>query len=345
LPWTGTTLLALWRTLTGRGSTDDISDADALVIINDYYQEDFPFEVHDHQIEADWTVQGLPTDNGEYTIADTELELGEPITANEFDLVLYQDKQQFFEDYPENEDEDFITSPTLAIGTTPQNVLNAACKFQIGDNIYDLASAETALSGDDVPQNTYGAWLLSVDVDGTITITAASSNGTGYANAALAIAGITLPGAAYADLGFVTAINSGGAFSPGTTALDAGTVTDTYTDGDPTLRNIPAACCLANGNLVVRPKPNDQFLIRAKCSFTSGSAITAGTSPTNEHHGMAIALGSAIKFLTRVGDMEKVAELLGPTTADIPGTFRYHKTVINRKRSRQQRNRQIARNW
>ena len=169
MAWTGTTILALWRKLTGRNTTYDISDADALVVINDYYQEDFPLEIVDHQIETDWTDDTTATDDGEYDVGDTQLDLKKPIYLDGDELIWYYESSEFFRNYPEFQDEGFVTAPGIAIGSSDTTaVLNEDLRFKIGDNIYDLASTETALSGDDIPQGTYGAWLLSVDADGSI---------------------------------------------------------------------------------------------------------------------------------------------------------------------------------
>jgi len=344
--WTGTTLIARWRSLTGRGSTNDISDVDVLAAINRYYQEHFPLEIDLHEIEADYTAEAVVSDDGEFDLAFTTLDLNQPITVNGmYQLVFHHDPQRFFTKYPENRDEDYITPPTLAIGvSSAAAVLNAAFKFKMANWTYPKATAETALSGSTVPQNTYGAWLLAIDVDGAITVTAAADNATGYATAALAVNGIVLPGSTYAAMGFVTAINTAaGGFIPGTTLLSAATVTDTYTDGNPQLRNIPSDACIANGKLYIRPKPMDTYLIRAAASLTAPSALEAATSPPDESWGVAISTGSAIKWLAEVGDTSRAAELIGD--ANVIGTHNYNIKMLNRKRIFQDSERETYRSF
>lgn len=139
---------------------------------------------------------------------------------------------------------DYIISTTgLGIGSTPANVANIAFDFGINGIVYKKAAitAGTALSGDDVPQSTYGAWRLEVGANGTADIIEAAANATGYASAALAIAGLPALSADHVSMGVVTAINSAAAFVPGTTDLDAGTVTDTYADGETMFEAIGAA--------------------------------------------------------------------------------------------------------
>ena len=120
----------------------------------------------------------------------------------------------------------------LAIGSTKPNVANAAFSYVIAGVEYPKAAvaAGTALSGGNVPQNKYGAWALDIDAAGTIAIVPATANATGYTSAALAVAGLPAANAAKVRLGYVTAMNSAGVFTPGTTDLDTATVTEAYTD-------------------------------------------------------------------------------------------------------------------
>jgi len=343
LAWTGATLDAKFRAITGRGSTDDISTAAVLAIINDYYQEDFPFEIDTHKFLADWTAAATVSDAGEYTLADSDLDLNQPITADGGELQLIYNVADFFRNFPIMGNEYFTTAPTLAIGTTASKVLCAAFKYKLLDWTYSKASTETALSGEDVPQDTYGAWLLSLDDEGAITVTEAADNVTGYATAALAVNGIVLPGSSQAIMGFVTAISSSGAFSPGTTLLNALTVTDTYTDGNPGLRGIPTCACITDGKLFIRPKPMDDFSLRAKSSLSAPTALTAGTAPVDEAWGMAIATGAAMKYLNDIGNSERVAEILGDASSI--GTHAYYINRINRKKLFQESERQTKRSW
>ncbi|MCK5639679.1 MAG: hypothetical protein KAJ19_02735 [Gammaproteobacteria bacterium] len=127
-----------------------------------------------------------------------------------------------------------ITASVLAIGSTKPNVANGACTVFIGGVRASIAAvaAGTALSGDDVPQDKYGAWAIDVTAGDAKSITPAADNVTGYDTAAEAIAGIPAVAKDKARLGVVTAISDTGVFNPGTTNLDAAAVTDTYTDAD-----------------------------------------------------------------------------------------------------------------
>lgn len=125
-----------------------------------------------------------------------------------------------------------ITAPGLAIGSTKANVATAAFSYRIAGVTYAKAAvtAGTAPGNDVVPQSTYGAVALDIGADGTIDAIEAAANATGYASAALAIAGIPAAAAGHTRMGTVTATKSDGAFTFGTTDLDAANSTVVYTD-------------------------------------------------------------------------------------------------------------------
>jgi len=133
--------------------------------------------------------------------------------------------------------------PVLAIGSTVQNVATAAFDFIIGGVGYSKAAvaAGTALAGSAIPQAKYGAFRLEIGVNGTIDIVAATANATGYASADLALAGLPDIQAAHAAVGTVTVTKSDGAFTPGTTALNAANVTAAYADAQTAFEAIGAA--------------------------------------------------------------------------------------------------------
>ena len=111
-------------------------------------------------------------------------------------------------DYP-------VSRPGLAIGSTATAVSNAAFDFTIGGVRYSKAAvaAGTAPGNDVIPQSTYGAVAFDIGVNSTIDAIEAVANSTGYASAALAIAGIPAVGADHARMGTVTATKSDGTFT------------------------------------------------------------------------------------------------------------------------------------
>jgi hypothetical protein len=127
-----------------------------------------------------------------------------------------------------------VSLPGLLIGSTATAVANVAFDFLITGVRYTKAAvaAGVAPGNDVIPQSTYGAVALDIVAAGTVTIAEAAANATGYASAALAIAGIPAVATGKARMGTVTVTKSDGAFTFGTTDLDAANVTTVYTDSD-----------------------------------------------------------------------------------------------------------------
>lgn len=125
-----------------------------------------------------------------------------------------------------------VTQPTLAIGSTVQNVSNLAFYYSIAGAVYYKAAvaAGTAPGNDIVPQAKFGAVAFDIGVNGTIDAIEAPANATGYASAVLAAAALPAPAADHARMGYVTATKSDGTFTFGTTALNAANSTVAYTD-------------------------------------------------------------------------------------------------------------------
>ncbi len=354
----------LWRQYTGLSETADITDDDIDVRINDYYVNQFSKQVRTDDFQADFNNDTSATDSGEYSLPSNINWLHEPVHLNgsrqshnfrrsrrgsigsNQELILYRDQDRFWELYPEA-DRDLTTPPTLAIGTgDTTKVLNSAFSYTIGSYVYSKASVETTLSGDTIPQGKYGAFLLTIDDDGDITVTDGATNSTGWDTVAQAIDDLTSRPADSVIMGFVTVINSGGTFVPGTTALDAATVTDTYTDGDPDLRNIPEACLVIGRKLFVRPKPDDIYRIKFPMTLKRPDSLDSDSSAVfNEEWGTAIAIGDAIAYLVRLKDSETVATLMGPKDASVPGTYNYLMSSIKGERVQQDTARVIRRSY
>lgn len=147
----------------------------------------------------------------------------------------------------------------LAIGTTAENVANSAFQYRINGVVY-LKAADAvgvALSGANVPDAKAGAWALDINEAGIITIIPATDNATGYTTELLARAGV--PAIAVADtvrMGVVSILNSGAIFDPGTTALDAVTVSSaTFVNSVPSLASLGAAISANSPATLAAAKP------------------------------------------------------------------------------------------
>jgi hypothetical protein len=150
-----------------------------------------------------------------------------------------------------------MSLPGLAIGTTATNVANIAFDYIINGAKYTKAAvaAGTAPGSNVIPQGKYGAVALDIGADGVINVINAAANATGYDSAALAIAGLPSVAANYARMGTVTATKSDGAFTFGTTALNALNTTVAYTDGTCVFALIRAAVASSSPATITATKP------------------------------------------------------------------------------------------
>lgn len=130
-----------------------------------------------------------------------------------------------------------MTDANLAIGSTNTNVSSAGFAYVINDKVYTkTAVAEGTAPGNDVvPQGKYGAVAFDIGADATIDATESYGNAIGYTTAALAAASLPLVADGHIRLGYVTASKSDGAFTFGTTALNAANTTVAFSDTNPTL--------------------------------------------------------------------------------------------------------------
>lgn len=132
--------------------------------------------------------------------------------------------------------DDFVFSdPGLTYGSAAAKLKISNTWVVINGVLQYVASAETA-PADKIPQNTYGAWALEVGVDGTIDEIGATDNATGYASAALAVAGLPAVQTDHARLGYATVIHTGADFVGGTTEWTTTGVTAVYVDLLPTAK-------------------------------------------------------------------------------------------------------------
>ena len=293
--WTGTEIIAKYRALTGLSSTSQKSAATALDDINDYYQNYFPIESGLERFEAAFSQAMAVSDDGDYAISAEYLALKPPYTIDNFPARLFTAKASFDAAYPVETNPVNLTDPGLAIGSTAANVANSAFSYRIGSYSYSKAAvaAGTALSGDTLPQNKYGAWRLEIDSDGTITIVEAD-NATGYASAGRAVQALEAESGDNCCMGFITVISTdSGGFVPGTTELDDAALTVTYTDGYHSNRGTPKGVLIDRRRLWFGPKPDDIHVFKGT-AILRPDALAAGTAPLDVGWGIVIAYGAAV---------------------------------------------------
>lgn len=315
--WVLSEIVSRFREHVGLSDTTSLATATIEKWINDYYQNYFPEEANVDLLHGFHTQSTAPTDTGRYSVGQTVLRLNPPFLWKhgdyESEIPLTMDRDKFFSGHPESED--YVTTPSLAIGSSDTAaVATGAFTYEINGYSYSKAAAETSFSGlSTVPQNKYGAFSLTIDEDGTITINEADDNSTGYDTIQEAIEGLADASSDEAYLGYVTVISTdAGGFVPGTTALSASAVTDTYTDGWPGNRGQPEEACIYAGYLYIRPRPDDIYQLRApKISRPDALDTDDDDAPLDIQWGPCIACGAAILYIKIVQkDEDRAKELL-----------------------------------
>jgi len=332
-----------FRDYTGLSEAADITDADVIILVNDYYVTEFAPEVDTDDFQQDYNIAMAATDDGSYALPSNIVDVQAPVWRDGNKITLYRDLAAFYDRHPDNL-EGYTTPPTLTIGTDTTKVLHQDFAYEIQGRGHEVASAETALSGDTIPSGKYGAFLLSADSDGAVTVQDGDSNGTGHDTISAAIDDLPAPGSNKVVMGYVVILTTGATFIPGTTAIDAGTVTDTFTDGDPAHRGIPEAVLVVGRTLVARPKPNDIYRLKLPMVFYRPDDLaTDATTVHNELWGRAIAMGAAIAYLNRLGADAKAERLLG--NVNKPGTYKYYMDKVMSTRARQETARVVTREF
>ena len=312
--WTLSELVTRFRSHVGISNATDLTDATIHKWINDYYQNYFPDEAYVDLLRGTFTQSTGITDNGEYSLAQTVLNLKKPILCNgegiENEIELNLDAESFFRKWAISEQ--YVTEPSLAIGVSDvKKVKHSAFTYDISGYSYSKASSEVSLSGlSTIPQNKYGAFSFKIDSDGTITAAEADDNSTGYDTPTKAVEGLADPDGNSAYMGYVVVISTdAGGFVPNSTDLSDSAVTDYYIDGRPDLRQRPEEACIFKGYLYVRPKADDIY--RISCPYLKRpSAIDTSEAPLDIQWGPAIACGAAIMYANIVmKDLDKVKEL------------------------------------
>jgi hypothetical protein len=79
------------RQITGRPSTSEVSDSGLNDLINDYYQNRFPLDVHDSLLRDVYTRTITATDSGQYTLPEVVLKVSEPVKIAGSEITFTED--------------------------------------------------------------------------------------------------------------------------------------------------------------------------------------------------------------------------------------------------------------
>lgn len=146
----------------------------------------------------------------------------------------------------------------LGRGSTDTAIASGAFRFIITGQAASEAKAAvttgTAIGAQTVPASLWASYALDIATGGTITVTAAALNTTGYATEALAIAAVPARVTAKARMGYITVLASASTWVAATDALQGGSsgnpATTTNYYGAPGIFGPTAAATPANCGLI-----------------------------------------------------------------------------------------------
>jgi len=297
MAWTLADIRTKFRDLTGRKTVGQMSDAAINTLINDFYTRDFPRDVLQDAIKSVFYQDLTCVDPGSYAISNDYLSFKMPAFIDDRQIHLTFDVDFFFKQYPN--DESCLENTSIGIGVISVASIEVNdFAYRIEGYSYYTAGTEGLLTGSNLPNGKFGAWLIEINSAGVLVITQAGANATGYASERLAMEGLPDLDSARACCGFVVIYNGSGAvFVPGTTLLSVAGLTVSYVDGKPSNRNEPCLALIWGNILTVRPKSNDRHVFQCECMKKPSSMADDTDAPLNQDWGLAIAYGTAIKFL------------------------------------------------
>jgi len=263
--WTLSDIRNMVRDLTGSPSTDQLSDSQINTFINNYYTFTMPFELKE-QINLQplnfTTVSNIDV----YSFPGAFLTDQPMAYADGFPLIFYQDRDIFFQDWPQQ-----YTSDSVAAGDgVTQTFSGTTQAFPIISGTYFITDGTQVLSDSQVLNNPSVPYIYNLTGDGSGTIN------------------------------IVT-----GAFSATFTAAPASTSTiyDKYQGYEPAR---PQGVLFYNNVFTFRPIPDQVYAITMQGYINQIQLTNDADTPLLTEWGELIAYGAAIEIFSRRGDLQAV---------------------------------------
>lgn len=340
--WTLGDIAAKVRNVTGTPSTEQLTDNQIYDYINRYYSFTMPFELKE---QVNLQAYNFTTfANQDVYAVSGAFQTDEPMAyANGFPLIFYQDRDIFFQDWPQQYTQDFVSAgngvTVTFAGTTQASPIIAGTYF-ITDGTQKLSDIGQTVTGEQVA---VGAGIAAVG--GTLTfkpiqagtlqifnqgiesfsdnglgILTGTAGGTGTINyttgvwtATFAVAvGVGVPITANYSLPNTSGILSGN--GTGTINYVTGAFSATFTAAPATTATVsdnyqayqparPQGVLFYNNQFTFRPIPDQVYQITMQGFITQVQMTSVGTSPLFSEWGELIALGAALDILLDRGDL------------------------------------------
>lgn len=261
--WTAADIAAKVRNITGTPSTEQLTDNQIYDYINKYYAFTMPFELKE-QVNLQAFNFTTVANQDVYPVSGA-FQTDEPMAyANGFPLVFYQDRDIFFQDWPQQYTQDQVATSTGGAGPYA-----------------GTTQASPIIEG---------SFYIT---DGTL-VAFDRSDGILYENTG------TLSVPIYTAVGTINYVT--GAFTVTFTAVSAtGTIIyDNYQAYQPAR---PQGILFYNNEFTFRPIPDQVYQISMQGFVTTTQLSTVGSLPVFTEWGELIALGASLDILLDRGDL------------------------------------------
>lgn len=263
--WTLDDIINLVRDLTGSPSTDQLTNQQITTFINNYYTFAMPFELKEQINLQPLNFNAIPNTDV-YSFPGTFLTDQPMAYADGFPLIFYQDRDIFFQDWPQQYGSDQVATGTGSQFTFPGNTQ----AFPIIIGTFEITDG-TQICTD-------SGNLVTAGVPYIYSLT---GNGTGSINYLTGAFSVTFTNA------------------PSSSA----TIYDKYQAYEPAR---PQGVLFYNNQFTFRPIPDQVYIITMQGYINQVQMTLDGSVPLFTEWGQLIGYGAAVEIFSRRGDIGNV---------------------------------------
>lgn len=262
--WNLATIIAKVRNITGTPATTQLSDSAITDYINSYYSFTMPFELKE-QVNLQPLNFSTIANQDVYSFPSSTFLTDQPMAyANGFPLIFYQDRDIFFQDWPQQYTQDSVGT---ADGSTA-NFPGTTMAYPVIAGTFSITDGSQICT--DVPND---PWDGSGTLVGDINI--AGTNTINYVTGAFDVTFSSIP-----DSGLL--------------------IYDNYQAYQPAR---PQGVLFYNNEFTFRPVPDQVYSITMQGFVVQTQLTNSSDAPTFTEWGLLIAYGAALEIFADRGDL------------------------------------------
>lgn len=153
MSWTVAQIISTFRDLTGRKSTNQISDANILIEANHYYQHVFPIESNVREFKG-WYTFNTVDGTGYQDLPDSVIAITYPVYVDDDPVTLWTDEQRFYLEYPHDYTTEDVPSDVLLFDR--RLILRPIPDAAYEVRLRKISSTPDALTSGEIDNSIYG---------------------------------------------------------------------------------------------------------------------------------------------------------------------------------------------